>query len=498
MARRDIQHQQDKKDFMRQFNNPAIGRSSSLFGSLFGWLLRFAVLFVVLALIAGYYSRSKLNGRGLRTAVQAELDRVLQTDVENTELTNFRWKGFPWENVEGRSKSFKATGGPGSFFTTLEVEGIHLNAGWKEMMKSDAWKVEELKLDHVTAHVRSSPTEQKAEKKNARKNSLFGPTPDLERCDLGQIVIADLNLTWGSHWASKGSLEGASALLSRAEDGWDMAVSGGKFTQNWLKDLELNSITVKKRPGKILLSEGAFVIGSGAGHISGIIDIGARPGFNIKVVGNAIPLKPFLPKDAAEIAGELFGSLTMKVTGTTGDAKGLKTEGGFEVQRGALRGIKLLTDMGFLTSHPDLRRFPVSEGMIRFSTQTGRLEASSIELKYKEIAAITGNLVYQQDLALLDPETIVEDPAPEEEENGDEPAYDYKLSGNLELAIASDLLNEWKFLKRDFFVPSSNENFLKVGFPLETPCEKTGNPLADKIGEQLQIERDRNKGTGAG
>ncbi|HUF62896.1 MAG TPA: hypothetical protein VMN36_12535 [Verrucomicrobiales bacterium] len=506
-VRQPLSTHEEKRRFLRRFRSSTLhpGSDTSLTGLLFGYVVRL-VLFGIVVFAMGFYMCNKyFNGQGFRDGIKMELDRVL--GVSESTLRPFRWKDDQAVSVE-----YSAQGGPRAFFNDLKANRIRGRASWTDLLSQRHWNIRDLGIGGLTFNLRSGAlggTEQ-IEPSSPAPPSFFRATPDFSHIPFRRLTIDRLSAAWGRLWTAEGSLSDAVAEAV-VEDGiWNMALTGGILRQNWLRDLQLASLHVSVEPSRIVLKDGIFSLGKdGAGQLSGLITFGARPAFDIDLSARSVTLEDLAPPHFGRFV-TVGGDLELDITGTTGAASGIETQGKLTVSGGRIRNVFLFGTLANLTNRPEIRTLLFDSGMLSFRTAEGQLYVDDLSLVSQgslggsPIVLINGSLEYRTNASGRTAGIEAGNPSssgtasvgssPAEsvrrsELNVDTPPDPSKLeewiAGSLQIDVLASLLETFPSLRDKYF--RIEGDYARIEVKLDGPVDSCSDALARQIDDDIKL-----------
>lgn len=128
-----------------------------------------------------------------------------------------------------------------------------------------------------------------------------------------RVEVADASLSWGYSELTAGRIENAKLSAQRNEGGWRLTVTGGTFSQNWLKGLSIEVLECRLTREGVQIVEGRMRSGSGA--VTLVAEV-RGPVTDPQVTGSGemknLPFAQSLtPEVEAFVRGSLSGSFTL-------------------------------------------------------------------------------------------------------------------------------------------------------------------------------------------
>ena len=409
-----------EKQFLRKIRHRAFhpDADSPVIFQLAGYVVRFVILLVILGAILFLRNRKYFNGEGFTTELQQEMDHYL--GGEDSDMDQVFWKG------DQMLSSYKATGGPHAFFRTIDLRRITAKTTWRDLLLDNGWKLNEVEIGEAHLMFKAGPSLQASEGKpdRPRSSSWFSATPDFGKTRFGEISIHEANFDWGPIWTSKGGLKKSSGTIKRTLGDWNLSLSGGEFSQNWLQKLQMApgaTVNVRIDDGKLHITDGEFTLGkAGRVSVNGFVQLGEIPDYNFQVSMKTIDLVDIIPEEFRPHIGGLV-DLELQLTGSPNRSDGIIFEGEMVmVEGGRLREIPILTTLSVITPRSEMRSMPIRSGSrLKFKTRQGVLTVSSMNIQgggaavgvtgFKradgevlDYARMHGSFTYQMDTSELD------------------------------------------------------------------------------------------------
>ena len=213
--------------------------------------------------------------------------------------------------------------------------------------------------------------------------------------NLESIEIDELSCEWGYSKITYGKLEKAKFRASRDQGVWEISLEGGRFSQNWLKNLDIKEAKLLCdsdgiRVEKLLLSKNG-----GEMELAGsIMGPAARPKFDLKGSFQSLPILSLVRLPGIDVREFMSGSISgdLKISGST-DYR-IVMEADVELRGNDVVTLRekwdLLRAMSVLDVYRTYRRVDFEEGMFSFKSGGGEMEVNGIDLKSGSLAALKG------------------------------------------------------------------------------------------------------------
>ena len=291
-----------------------------------------------------------------------------------------------------------AEGGEASFFRSLDAGNIRFKMPLLAGI-SGTWRAGTLQAKWMEMEVKSgadSPAQAKM-----LGDALFH---DWEGFDFSSVEVDEASIRWGDSTIRKagtqraaGRIEKSRLVATRSPEGWRLVFTGGRFSQNWLKDLVIENMVVELGRGGLVVKEGKFKCGEGAVVFRDVaVSGGDKPRMSGKVEFTKVALESLLPESATRmLEGEISGELTM--SGSTNTAEGIQFEGDIKLAEDlkiSLREerIELLKSLALADRFNSYRKIEFDRGSFHLKTGEGLLKLTRVDLVAGELMTMQGVL----------------------------------------------------------------------------------------------------------
>ena len=348
------------------------------FGVLF---LRMVVVLLLCLGVAFFALSHYLGGAEYRGKVTAELGEVL--GAEFIEAKKF-------ERARGVSSfhDLVIEGGEESFFYQAEISRLTASSGYLTGITSK-WAPEQVRIKSAYFEIKAGGDQDEMEK------SLFSIVESMSEGNLGSIEIEELSCEWGYSKITYGRLDKTKFRADREQGAWKITLEGGRFSQNWLSNLDIREAKLVCDSGGIKVEELLLSKNGGELELAGSIKgPAARPKFDLKGSFQSLPLLSLLKLQGVDVREFISGSISgdLKISGST-DLR-IVVEGDVELQGNDVITLRekwdLLRAVSVLDVDRTYRRVDFDEGKFSFKTEGGEMEINGIDLKANSLAALTG------------------------------------------------------------------------------------------------------------
>lgn len=364
----------------------SLGRKANSAGILTMGLRLF--LFLLVVVLGGFiYLIKRTDGEGFA--------KRLQTSI----LSDIGAKGgtvHGFQRTQGKMviSRFEAVGEKGSFFTELEARNIGCRMNLVDGLVG-RWDTGTVTVGQLDIDLRAGA--QDAESADQLGAALLKSRPDL---NITSIQVDNATVSWGYTSLTKGIIRGSHLQITPSESGWRLQFTNGTFSQNWLRDLQIEQIVVSCSSKGVFLEKALLKKGDGTLSLGGLSVKGAE---KTVVDGTAVmrnlPLEAILP-EALESFAEGSISGTFKVTGSTNSRDGIGFEGKVElgdkdeiVLRDRIHLLRALTVVDVFNNY---RRVNFRTGSFGLKSGGGTVTFSDVALKADSLMTLDGNLKVRQ------------------------------------------------------------------------------------------------------
>ena len=365
--------------------------SSSGSGSFTYHLLRLAfrifVFIMILSLGGIYYLMKRTDGDAFRNELRESISEALATD-------QLAMRGA--RRVQGNLEISRlaSEGDLDTFYEFFEARNVRCEMGLIDGLVGQ-W-------DPGTITIHRFESQLRAGTDSPEYSANIGEVifREFEDTIIRNIDIVNANIGWGYSERNRGRIDNTAIQLRRIGDHWRITMRGGQFSQNWLRDLEVDEIIAVCSPDGIVFEKAEMRQGSGTVDFAGLrVSAGDRPELRGTVKLRGVSLDHILPAAARNfLEGRISGDFT--VGGSTNTAEGVTFDGrvhldGF-TQFTIRDRIHLLRALSVVDLYNSYRRLDFNEGSFRITTQAGSLRVRDINLVAGDLATMQGGFVARQ------------------------------------------------------------------------------------------------------
>jgi hypothetical protein len=400
---------------------------------LLGYAWRLGLVVLLGAGVYWYLFRSHLAGEAFAKRFAALAQSAL--GAETAQISQLEWHGS-----QASAHTFSATGGPGSFFRTLEASEVSFHVPFS-MYWEPEWRLdrveatsvqvefrsgglnvakpaeepdldpvpeafsppvlttpgENLKLDATAPDPSLTPEAKGRDKRvldlDLRKDGM-DIAPAIRSLSLGGLAATRFSAGWGMTETTRGELRDASLWTGRERDGaWLIEIPSGTLNQNWLRGLKLTNLRARFADGVLALENTPVQIGEVAATLGGRIRCAEVPVFELTLQAENLPLETFCG-DPFDRFFNLQASGTLNIGGSTNLSSGITVAGTLQATGGSIRGLPIQQALSSATTRIRFREFDITSGTIEFATGGGRLEVKSFTLASRTDVALRGKFTH--------------------------------------------------------------------------------------------------------
>lgn len=324
--------------------------------------------------------------------------------------------GFARKRGRLEMASLIGEGGSGTFYNTLDARNIRCNMGVLDGV-TGKWNPGPISISSLKLELR--PGADDADSAKAFSKALFSQN---EKFLASVVEVPTATIFWGYTDRTRGSIENSDLRINRIGNGLRMTFTGGTFSQNWLKNLQIVSLVALVDSDGVTFEKAEFRRGRGEVDLTGLrLTGGERPTVSGTAKIRTLALDSVLPPVLRNFLEGTFSG-DFKVSGSTNSAEGIGFEGLVTLDgrdtiviRERLPLLEALSVVDYVRNY---HRLEFQSGSFRVKTGNGEVKISDLKLKSQEIFTLEGGL-------LVRPPTAEEkaDDAAKPQKNGAQPAF---------------------------------------------------------------------------
>ena len=364
----------------------SLGRRSNGMGFL-SLLLKLMLFLLVVGFGGFIYLLKRTDGEGFTKRFEKSL--LAELGAKDGSIHGF-------QRTQGKMvvSRFEAEGEKGSFFTELEARNISCRMNLIDGL-AGRWDTGTVNIGQLDIDLRAGAED--AESASELGFALLRKRPDL---NITAIQVENATVSWGYTPLTKGIIRNSNLQIRPIESGWRLQFSRGTFSQNWLRDLEIDQIVITCNSKGVIFEKALLKKGDGTLSLAGLTVKGAE---TTVVDGNAVmrnlPLAAVLPEALESFAeGSISGNF--KVSGSTNSREGIGFEGKVELGEKdeiVLRDrIHLLRALTVVDVYNNYRRVNFKTGSFGMKSGGGSVVFSDVSLKADSLMTLDGELKVRQ------------------------------------------------------------------------------------------------------
>jgi hypothetical protein len=392
--------------FQLRYSMSGRGSGGNMVFQLVKMVARMLVFLLVVAVGVTIYLTRRTGTEGFREEVRESLKSGLHaSELKVRDLRHMQGE----LGINGLA----AKGENGSFFAALEARNVRCKMSFLDGLMGK-WDPGTVSISRLDVDLRAGADDDASASQLA--DSLFG---DSGGARLKTIEVTDATLRWGYGRSiapktltltdpnaplpqgfefehTRGSISNSFMRIQRLGDELRLTLRGGKFSQNWLRNLEIVDMEVVCNRDGIRFERATFRRLQGTVDFSGLtVAGGARPQIAGTVVIRNLPLGVVLPPSARIfVEGSLSGDF--QVSGSTNSSEGISYEGGVTLTTPDMISLRerlhLLEALSVVDYSRNYHRIDFREGSFHLKTSGGGLELSDVHLKSDDPISLDGKL----------------------------------------------------------------------------------------------------------
>ena len=344
---------------------------------------RLLVFFLLVAVGGWIFLLKRTDSKGFSDSMRKNLQAGLSA-------SDLEIRGFNRLQGQLEISRLAAEGGDDTFFTSMEARNIRCKMGLVDGLVG-IWKPGIISISKLDLDLRAGTDDEASAQKLA--DVLFRKSDKVETTS---VEIAEANVRWGFSERTQGSVESSSLKMQRTETGWRMLFKGGRFSQNWLSNLEIVNLVILCETSGLTFEKAEMRQKNGTVDFSGLRVIGGeRPQLDGVAKIRSIDLDEILP---AALRTFVEGSITgdFRVFGSTNTSDGVGFEGQVVMDGKdsiSLRErIHILKALSVVDYSRNYHRIDFREGTFQMKSIRGGLELSEVKLKAEDLFTLEGKM----------------------------------------------------------------------------------------------------------
>jgi len=325
-----------------------------------------------------------------RTETQSFQDALPDAAAKALTAESVEIKGFQREGGRVYIHRLTAEGGQASFFYNLEAREIRYDMGLLDGLVG-TWDAGPVTMRVARIEVKAGAESE--EEASAVADTLFG---EHDWFEFPMIEVLHATVLWGYSARTSGMITDSHMIAQRDGDGWQLTFRGGKFSQNWLKRLEINEMIVKIVPGAMRIEKAEFRRGDGQVNLKCFVKGGTNPELEGDLKFERLPMNAILPREARVfVDGTISGD--GKISGSTNSQNGVGFDCrvllGVDDQLVLRDRVPLLEALSVVDIYNSYRKVAFLKGGFHMVTGAGRLSLDNVDLEAPDLMRLRGRLV---------------------------------------------------------------------------------------------------------
>lgn len=281
-------------------------------------------------------------------------------------------------------------GGNQTFYSTLEARNLRCRMGLLDGL-AGTWNPGVISIARLDLDLRAGADDEQSARQFAA--ALFGRPEDVE---VNAFEVADATLRWGYSERTRGAIEGSAMRAQRTLKGWRVGFKGGRFSQNWLRGLEIVNLVVNCEPDGMVFEKVDMRHRGGSVDFTGLqVTGGERPQLRGTAKIRGITLESIVPPAVRSfIEGSISGDFG--VSGSTNTSEGVCFTGQVVLDGGSVVSLRerihLLKALSVVDYSRNYHRIDFREGSFRIQTGNGGMKLTEVSLKAGDLFTLDGEL----------------------------------------------------------------------------------------------------------
>jgi len=359
-----------------------VGTRASVTYHLLRLAFRLLIFAVILALGGVYYLFKRTDQNTFRTELR-------QSISESIGANQLAMRGARRSQGNLEISRLASEGGPDTFFEFIEIRNLKCNMGLLDGLVG-IWNPGTIGINRLDLQLRAG-TDTPEYSANIGE-IIFR---NFENIEIQNIDIASANIGWGYSERTRGRIDDTQVRLRREGENWRVTLRGGRFSQNWLRDLDVDELVVICSPDGIVFEKAELRQGdSGTVDFTGLkVSASDRPEVRGVAKVRNLNLEPILPPAARSFVEGVISS-DFTVSGSTNTIEGIGFDGVLNMDSTNTITVRdrihLLRALSVVDFHNSYRRLDFSEGALRITTGGGRMLVRDIDLAADDLVTIDG------------------------------------------------------------------------------------------------------------
>jgi hypothetical protein len=350
-------------------------------------LLRLAARAIIFLLIVALGTWIYLIRQGSGTSFRQDVSDAMKDRLRVEEI---QIRGLARAHGEFSISRLAMLGGEDTFFSAFEARTLKCKMGLLDGFKSQ-WDPGIISISRLDLGLRAGA--DSAEAAESIGKVIFQEEGMMK---LSTITVNDATLRWGYSERTRGSITGSKMWVQKTPEGWKIRFRGGRFSQNWLKRLEIEELDVLVGRDGLVFEKAVFKKDEGYVIFHDTkVKAGERPEVTGRVNLNKVNIATLVPVSVRNyLEGRLSAELTMFGSTNSVDGVGLEgvvTLGGDDLI--VLRDrVHVLRALSVVDAFNNYRRLDFNNGAFRMKTHGGRMEIRELAMQAGDLLTMEGEM----------------------------------------------------------------------------------------------------------
>lgn len=365
------------------------GAKSPFIASMLRLMVRGAFVGIVLLLGLWIYLGQRIELDSFRDGLSAGMAAGLKAD--SVEISRVERKGG--ELMMGQ---VLIEGSEDSFFDAAELRQVRTSMDLTDGLWG-SWEGANVSMMEMRAKLKSGADDDAGAARAFA--SLFDEAKGFQ---FNSLIVEEATVFWGYSQMHRGGIRDSRMRATRKDGGWEVVFTGGQFSQNWLKRLDIERIVVMVRPEGVSVPEMTLRWGEGTVNCQlAFVSGGARPGISGSGTMSGLPISKALESEFKDfIQGEISGSF--EVDGLMNSQEGLGISMNIELAEGDT--IELRDRFPLFGAISAVDRFRTYK-RVRFKSGGCRIRSGAGQMQVDDMRLVADDLMWLEGAFLARPPT---------------------------------------------------------------------------------------------
>lgn len=345
---------------------------------------RLVVFLLILLLLAFLYLQNRTSRDGFLKQFEEKIEQSLGIEELTIRRMN-RTQGF----LEiGR---LRGEGGPETFFEAFEARNLKCRMRLLDGI-AGIWDPGAIAIYRLDMQLRAGTDTPEFSAQIG--DVIFREYPNI---NIEAIEVANANISWGYSDRARGRIQDSKMRVVREGSQWRIRFAGGRFTQNWLRGLNIEELELTATRDEIIFEKAIFSKGNATVDFSGLrVATGDQPVVKgVVKIRNLDVANILAPSVQSFLEGRV--SCDLVVSGSTNSSQGLAFEGRMNMGGGTVLTVRdrihLLKALSVVDPHNNYRKLDFNKGSFRIRTEAGGIAVKEIQLEADDLVTIAGDFI---------------------------------------------------------------------------------------------------------